>query len=150
MVVWGSISLGEFCPDSYRNRGVAVRTNNPYITFGRAEKIFSGNGGCNQIVGRFEVDGTSLTFSHLAGTRLACLDSDAQQIETDFIKALEQTTHFRLQDDVLSLYNSDSLMLVFQPNPPTAHTPNNTEGLLALTARFSPECIAGVSPIKSR
>jgi heat shock protein HslJ len=96
-------------------RGVAVRTNNPYITFGRAAKIFSGNGGCNQIVGRFEVDGTSLTFSHLVGTRLACPDSDAQQIETDFIKVLEQTTTFRLQDDVLRLYDLDSLMLVFQP-----------------------------------
>lgn len=97
-------------------RGVAVRTNSPDLTFGRAANIFSVHGGCNQIVGRFEVEGTSLTFSGLVGTRLACLDSDAQQIETDFIKALEQTTHFQLQDDVLSLYDSDSPLLVFRPD----------------------------------
>ena len=96
-------------------RGVPVRANNPDITFGHSAKIFSSQGGCNRIVGRFEVEGTSLTFSGLVGTRLACLDNDAQQLEMDFIKALEQTTHFQLQDDVLSFSNSDSQLLVFRP-----------------------------------
>lgn len=96
-------------------RGVPVTANNPDITFGHSAKIFSSHGGCNRIVGRFEVEGTSLTFSGLVGTRLACLDSDAQQLEMDFIKALEQTTHFQLQDDALSFSNSDSQLLVFRP-----------------------------------
>jgi heat shock protein HslJ len=103
-------------------RGVAVVTNNPHITFGQVSNIFSGHGGCNQIVGWYEVDGTSLTFSGLAGTRLACLDSDAQKIETDLIKALEQVRRFQVQNDVLSLYDSGSLLLVFRSVvDPAAH-----------------------------
>lgn len=98
-------------------RGVAVKTSNPEITFGHVAKMFSAQGGCNQIVGRFEVEGSSLTFSGLVGTRLACVDSDTQQIEIEFIKALERTTHFQIQDGVLSLYDSDSALLIFRAEP---------------------------------
>lgn len=97
-------------------KGVALRSDNPYIRFERAAKIFSGNGGCNQIAGGFEIEGTNLTFLRVVSTRMACLDSEAQQLETDFVKALEQVTRFQLQDDILRLYDCGSLLLVFQPD----------------------------------
>lgn len=97
-------------------KGIAVSTNNPYIRFERAVKRYSGNGGCNQISGGFVIDGTSLTFLRGVSTRMACLDNEAQQLETDFLKALEQVTRFELQDDVLRLYDCGSLLLVLRPD----------------------------------
>jgi heat shock protein HslJ len=96
--------------------GVALTTPNPYLRFEGAAKIWSANGGCNKVAGRFEIDGTSLTMLSSASTKLACLDTEAQQLETNFLKALSQVTRFELKDNSLSLYDCDTLLLVFHPD----------------------------------
>jgi heat shock protein HslJ len=96
--------------------GVALTTPNPYLRFEGAAKIWSANGGCNKVAGRFEIDGTSLTMLSSASTKMACLDTEAQQLETDFLKALSQVTRFELKDNSLSLYDCDTLLLVFHPD----------------------------------
>ena len=44
-------------------------------------------------------------------TNRACLGREAQQVERGFLKALEQTTGYRIEGDVLSLYANDSPIL---------------------------------------
>jgi heat shock protein HslJ len=96
--------------------GVAVTTPNPYLRFEGAAKIWSANGGCNKVAGRFEIDGTNLTILISASTKMACLDAEAQQLETDFLKALSHVTRFELTDKSLRLYDCDTLLLVFHPD----------------------------------
>jgi len=94
--------------------GAAVTTTKPYIEFDREAKRFSGDGGCNRISGGFEVDGANLKFSRVISTRRACLDSDAQRIETNYLKGLEQTTSFQIEGDTLRLYASGRPILTFK------------------------------------
>jgi heat shock protein HslJ len=96
--------------------GVAVTTDNPYIRFEGAAKMWSANGGCNKVAGRYEMDGTNLTILSSASTRLACVDTEAQQLETDFLKLLAQVTRFELEDNSLRLYDCSTLLLVFHPD----------------------------------
>jgi heat shock protein HslJ len=103
--------------------GVALTKDNPYLRFEGAAKIWSANGGCNKVAGRFEIDGTNLTISNSASTRMACVDSEAQQLETDFLKALGQVTRFELKDNSLRLYDCDTLLLVFHPDVRGKKTP---------------------------
>ncbi len=94
--------------------GAAVKTTKPYIEFDREAKRFSGDGGCNRISGDFEVDGTNLKFSRAVSTRRACLDNEVQQVETNFLKGLEKTTSFQIQDDILRLYADGDPILTFK------------------------------------
>ena len=94
--------------------GSAVGTTKPYIEFDREAKRVAGHGGCNRIAGGFEVNGTNLKFSRVISTKMACLDRETQQVETDFLKALEQTTSFTIQDDVLRLYAGGPPILTFK------------------------------------
>jgi heat shock protein HslJ len=103
--------------------GVALTRDNPYLRFEGAAKIWSANGGCNKVAGSFEIDGKNLTISNSASTRMACVDSEAQQLETDFLKALSQVTRFELKDDSLRLYDCDTLLLVFHPDVSAKKTP---------------------------
>ncbi len=95
-------------------RGAAVRESKAFIEFDRAAKRFSGNGGCNGISGGFEVDGTNSRFSRVISTRRACLDREVQQVETNFLNGLEQTTRFRIQDSTLRLSAGGAPILVFR------------------------------------
>lgn len=93
--------------------GVALTTQNPYLRFEGAAKIWSANGGCNKVAGGFEIDGTNLTLSSSASTKMICVDAEAQQLETDFLKALGQVTRFEVEGDSLRLYDCGTLLLVF-------------------------------------
>jgi heat shock protein HslJ/uncharacterized protein YecT (DUF1311 family) len=89
-------------------------TGEPYLEFDREQGRFSGSSGCNRIFGSFRVDGADLKFTPVASTRRACLAAEAQQVEASFLKALETTTRFRIQGDVLRLYANDSPILIFR------------------------------------
>ena len=85
----------------------------PKLEFDRDQKRTSGSSGCNRFMGTFQMDGSMLTFSQIAGTRRACLDADMQRVETSFLKLLETTTRFEVQDNALRLFANDALVLVF-------------------------------------
>jgi uncharacterized lipoprotein YbaY len=86
---------------------IAVRTTRPFIEFDGNAKRFSGDGGCNRFSGGFEVDGRNLRLLRVISTKRACLDRGVQQVETDFLNALEQTTRFRIQNDILRFLTAD-------------------------------------------
>lgn len=89
-------------------------TSELYVEFDREQGRFSGSGGCNRVFGSFRADGDDLRFTSVASTRRACLDAEAQQVETSFLQALEATTRFQVAGDVLRLYANDRLTLTFR------------------------------------
>ena len=95
-------------------RGANVSGSSAYLKFEREARRFSGNGGCNVIVGRFAVEGPQLKLIVAMSTRMACLDADAQQIETEFLDALSHTTRFQIQGDTLRLYDWGSCILALE------------------------------------
>jgi len=104
----------------------AVRTTKPYIEFDVNAKRFSGDGGCNRIAGSFEVDGMHIRFSPVISTRRACIDNKIQQVETDFLKRLEEVTEFQIQGEVLRLYTGDRPILTFRADSPETGSPKET------------------------
>ena len=44
-------------------------------------------------------------------TRRACLDTEVQKIEAEFVKAFREVTDFYIDGDVLRFYKGDQLLL---------------------------------------
>lgn len=73
----------------------------PYFILHLAGKRVSGNGGCNQFFGEYELQaGNRIRFTRLASTLMACPDMDD---ERKFINALETADNYTLWSDTLSL-----------------------------------------------
>jgi heat shock protein HslJ len=87
--------------------------NEPNIEFDRDLKRTSGSSGCNRFTGTFQIDGSMLKLSRIAGTRRACLDPNGQRVETSFLKLLETTTRFEVQGNTLRLLADEAPVLVF-------------------------------------
>lgn len=84
---------------------VAERQREPHIIFAADEPRLSGNGGCNNIMGGFEVDGNTLTFKQMAGTMMACLNG--MQQESEFLRSLGTVTSYDISGQTLTLHNAD-------------------------------------------
>jgi putative lipoprotein len=69
----------------------------PQVQFDGRNGRVQGSGGCNQLSGSFQRDGSSLRLSQLASTRMACPDRDRAAKETQFFAALQATASYRLQ-----------------------------------------------------
>ena len=85
----------------------------PNIEFDRDQERTSGSSGCNRFTGTFQIDGSMLMFSRIAGTRRACLYADPQGVEASFLKLLETTTRFEVQGNTLRLFANEAPVLVF-------------------------------------
>lgn len=73
----------------------------------------SGSGGCNRIMGEYELKGDSLTFARMASTMMAC--PDGMETEQKFLKALRQVKRWRITKEQLVLMNgSGTVVAVFQ------------------------------------
>lgn len=74
----------------------------PSLIFYGDEGRFSGNAGCNNIMGSFELTGTdSLRLSQVGSTLMACPE---MELERDFLRKIEAVETYRLGWDTLSLY----------------------------------------------
>ena len=90
----------------------------PNMQFAPDQKRVSGSGGCNRFAGGFEVNGSSIKFSHIASTMRACLDQAVQRVETNFLGLLEKIDRFEVDGNILRLFIGDRRILVLtnQPN----------------------------------
>jgi heat shock protein HslJ len=64
----------------------------------------SGSGGCNRLMGTYQIDGRALTLGPLATTRMACLEGG--ETETEFLSALTRVTGWRIEARALALSDS--------------------------------------------
>ena len=67
----------------------------------------SGNSGCNQYSGPYEVDGTKIAIGPLASTLRACADPAVDQQEREYLAALELARTFSLDGGGLTLLRED-------------------------------------------
>ena len=65
---------------------VAGQQREPYLILRPQDHRVAGSGGCNRLVGSYQVEGGSLTFGQIAGTMMACPDGMAT--ERTFLAAL--------------------------------------------------------------
>lgn len=87
-------------------RGIPVEVDEasdkiPFLLFHSAESRFSGNAGCNNIMGGYELaEENRIRFTQVASTMMACPD---MELERAFIQMLETVDNYSLLGDTLSL-----------------------------------------------
>ncbi|MCF8255442.1 MAG: copper resistance protein NlpE N-terminal domain-containing protein [Bacteroidia bacterium] len=75
----------------------------PFIRLTAESSSFSGSGGCNTLMGKFEqMGGNKLNFGGIATTMMAC---ENMETEDQFRLALESTDHFVIKGDNLIFQN---------------------------------------------
>lgn len=71
--------------------------------------------GCNGFGGKYVADATgSLVISNVISTMMAC---PALDVENSFSKAMEVTSRYTIEKDLLSLLKGDSVMVTFEAGP---------------------------------
>jgi hypothetical protein len=73
------------------------------LRFGSDGRI-NGSTGCNTYGGGYQVQGDRVTFSQTFSTRRACLDSNANRQESEYLQALGSANRFRLGSQTLTIY----------------------------------------------
>ncbi len=73
-----------------------------FLTNGR----ITGNTGCNQMNGRYELDGVAVDFDGLATTRMAC-EGPVGELEGLFIEMLRSASYLELGSEFLDLFDGD-------------------------------------------
>jgi heat shock protein HslJ len=68
------------------------------LEFVAPDKV-AGRGGCNQFGGPALVSGNTVRFGPLFSTKMACAENAAMDQEARYLKALESTGSFRVDDD---------------------------------------------------
>jgi heat shock protein HslJ len=94
--------------------GVEVTRGNANLQFDANPSKYHGSSGCNFIGGNYKTAGTTIRFSESIITRRACMDTEVQKVETEFMRAFYEVTDFHVAGDVLRLYKGDQLLLVFK------------------------------------
>jgi heat shock protein HslJ len=85
----------------------------PEIVLDPVSHRASGSGGCNRIMGEYELKGDALTFARMASTMMAC--PDGMQTEQKFLKALERVKRWKIAGQQLKLGDgSGKVVLVFE------------------------------------
>lgn len=73
----------------------------PHLILDAKELRLSGSGGCNNVMGGFEIDGDTLRFTQMASTMMMCPDGMEQ--ERAFLQTLESVARYRIAGDALTL-----------------------------------------------
>jgi Heat shock protein len=90
----------------------------PTIAFS-ADQV-SGFGSCNRFTAGYRQTGSTVSFSQLAMTAMACLDAAVMEQESSFAAALSKVTSVRSGDGRLELIDSSGAVLAKLQPPPAA------------------------------
>jgi heat shock protein HslJ len=83
----------------------AETLSNVFLSF-KEDNTFTGSGGCNRISGSFILKGTSIKFSNIISTKMAC---DRLEQEGAFLKLLQETVSaYTVDNNVLWLRDGAS------------------------------------------
>lgn len=83
----------------------------PWLKLG-ADKSLSGFGGCNNLMGQFNLDGATIGFPGVGSTKKFCESS--QKIEDSFLGALREANSFKVDNGLLKLLNGDKELATFK------------------------------------
>ena len=97
-------------------KGVPVQQSggrrDAHITFDVAAKKFSGNGGCNQINGNYNVDKKEIRFTEVLSTKMTCNDIE---FENTFLSILGGIDKYEINGSDLVLKKKKETMVVLRP-----------------------------------
>ncbi len=83
-----------------------------YIQFDADSSQVSGFGGCNRLMGSFQISGDTLIFGHMASTKMAC--PTGEDVEMKLLAALETVWKYAIVDDVLELKSDAAIVARFR------------------------------------
>jgi len=85
----------------------------PQLVLDAASHRVSGSGGCNRIMGGYELNGEKLTFGQMASTMMAC--ASGMETEQNFLKALGQVKRWKITGHELELMDgAGKVVAVFE------------------------------------
>ncbi len=89
----------------------------------------AGFSGCNSFGGRYQVVGSSITFSDTVSTLMACEDQQVMDLEAQYLEALRTAGSFTLAGDTLTIAFGElqGIMTFHKAEPGTALPPASTE-----------------------
>jgi len=80
-----------------------------HMVFNAEDSRVAGFSGCNRFTGGYKLKENQIEFSHMASTRMACMESMEQ--EQHFLFAIENTKQFKINDEKLFMYDADGKIL---------------------------------------
>jgi uncharacterized lipoprotein YbaY/heat shock protein HslJ len=83
---------------------VATNQREPHVILALDQPRVTGSGGCNRLIGRFELDGDTLRFRGMAGTMMACPAGMEQ--EQRFLDALGKMERYRIGGSHLDMLDA--------------------------------------------
>jgi copper homeostasis protein (lipoprotein) len=85
----------------------------PQLVFDPSSHRVSGSGGCNRIVGGYELNAEKLTFGQMASTMMAC--AGGMETEQSFLKALGEVKRWKIAGHQLELMDgAGKVVAVFE------------------------------------
>jgi heat shock protein HslJ len=98
-----SLSETKWILVQLNNKDVPRKDKENYINLNSKSGTFNAFAGCNGINGSYVMEkSTKLIFSKIESTRMACKDGS---LENEFLKALESSQTYTINDDELLLFN---------------------------------------------
>jgi len=88
---------------------VADQQREPSLTLHSDPLRVAGSGGCNRLMGSYEVNGKELHFGKLAGTMMAC--PTGMDTEKEFLSTLPRVARWRIAGEHLELFDASGTML---------------------------------------
>lgn len=102
---WGLVQL----------QGENLDSSPVFIQFDTAEHRFSGNAGCNRMSGNYVATGQSVSFKEVISTRMACLDTKANERESRLLGLLNNHAYaVDMNGAVLQFKDSGKVILQFK------------------------------------
>jgi len=91
----------------------------PHLVLDLEESRLAGSGGCNRLLGAFELDGDGLRFGPVATTMMACADEVLAR-ERAFLAALEATRAYEIEGATLVLLEGRRVLARLEAAAPVA------------------------------
>jgi copper homeostasis protein (lipoprotein) len=88
---------------------VGEKQREPHFTLRSQDHRVGGSGGCNSLLGSYELEGDTLTFSKMATTQMACVEGE--DTEKSFLDALEQVKTWKIVGEHLELFDASGTLL---------------------------------------
>lgn len=96
-------------------KGVPVQQSggrrDAHIVFEVADKRFTGNGGCNQVNGNYNLDKNEIHFTDIISTKMSC---DDISFENAFLSELGRVDRYEMSDNELRLKRRQETLLVLR------------------------------------
>ncbi len=96
-------------------KGVPVQQSggrrDAFINFEVDQKTFRGNGGCNQINGKYAIDKNTIQFREVISTKMSCEDI---AFENTFLLTLHDVNRYDLRGNDLLLKRKKEVLLVLR------------------------------------